>query len=77
MVEIITSEWCTYCTKAKMILQANNIDYKEIDIGEMKAMELMVKHQLKTVPQIFYDGTLLPGGADGLAEHLTKFPDWG
>jgi glutaredoxin len=60
-----------------MILQQNNIDYQEIDIADMEAMELMVKHQLKTVPQIFQDDTLLPGGADGLAEHLTKFPDWG
>lgn len=77
MIKIITSEWCTYCTKAKMLLQQNNIDYQEIDIGEMEAMELMVKHQLKTVPQIFQDDQLLPGGADGLTEHLTKFPDWG
>lgn len=65
---IITSEFCTYCNTAKNIMKQHNIAYEEVDI--MDAMDLMQKNNLRTVPQIFIDDKLLPGGCNGLREYF-------
>jgi glutaredoxin 3 len=67
-VEIVTSEWCQYCAAAKKLLTEKGIEYEEIDI--MDAFKLMAENQLRTVPQIFMDGELIPGGYEGLKGYL-------
>lgn len=68
--KIVTSEFCTYCNSAKMIMKQNNTEYEEVDV--MDAMDLMQQNNLKTVPQIFIDDQLLPGGYKGLREYFSN-----
>ena len=68
MIEIITSEWCTYCSQAKLLLKDHNLDYVETSLE--RGLEKLVENKLTTVPQIFIDGKLLPGGYTGLKEYL-------
>lgn len=65
-VKIITSLTCWYCDKAKSLLKANNQPYEEVDLDEEEAFDLMAQYKCLTVPQLFIDGELLPGGYEGL-----------
>jgi|TARA_B110000483_G_scaffold194590_1_gene231881 glutaredoxin len=69
-VDIITSDWCSYCGATKQLLKDNNQSYNEIDIDE--SLNAMVTHNLKTVPQIFMDGKLLEGGYTGLKKYYEE-----
>lgn len=55
-IEIYTTTYCPYCTKAKMLLDNKGAQYKEIDVtGDDDArIKLVEKAEgRKTVPQIF------------------------
>lgn len=67
-VSIITSNWCTYCTKAKELLNDNNIPFVEKDIND--CIDIMAEMELKMVPQIFVGNALVEGGYSGLKELL-------
>ena len=67
-VEIYTSPYCGYCSRAKRLLTGKGVAFEEIDVithGERR--DEMVKRAggRKTVPQIFIDGTHV-GGCDDL-----------
>ena len=67
-VVIYTTQTCPYCTKAKVLLESKNIQFKEIDVSHnpTKRAELVVKAQgRKTVPQIFIKDKPI-GGYDDL-----------
>ena len=72
-VEIYTVNYCPFCHKAKEILSANEIVFKEIDITENEdayRKELGDYYGIKgvvTVPQIIIGGKLI-GGCDRLEE---------
>ena len=66
--KIITSASCGYCVMAKKLLQKEGIEYTEADV--IDEMDTMSEYRLKTVPQIFKDGTLIPGGYTGLKEYF-------
>lgn len=51
-------------------MKQNNTEYEEVDV--MDAMDLMQQNNLKTVPQIFIDDQLLPGGYKGLREYFSN-----
>lgn len=63
-VKIITSDTCWYCDQAKSLLKANNQPYEEISLED--GFDLMAQYKCLTVPQLFIDGELLPGGYEGL-----------
>ena len=67
-VKIITDMWCEYCTKAKSLLVQNDIAYEELNL--LDGIELMEKHNLRTIPQIFVDDKLVEGGYEGLVNLL-------
>jgi len=67
-VKIITDMWCEYCTKAKSLLIQNDIAYEELDL--IDGIDLMEKHNLRTIPQIFVDDKLIEGGYEGLVDLL-------
>jgi glutaredoxin 3 len=67
-VKVITAEWCDYCTAAKKLLDEKGIVYEEIDV--MDAFSIMSQNQLTTIPQIFMEDVLIPGGYEGLKGYL-------
>lgn len=67
-VEIYTSFFCGYCSRAKALLQKKQADYDEIDVmmDAAKRAEMVERTSGRTsVPQIFIDGLHI-GGSDEL-----------
>lgn len=72
-VEIYSSPYCPYCTRAKRLLDAKGVVYEEIDvIANPRRKPEMVERAggRTTVPQIFIDGEGIGGCDDMMAlEH--------
>jgi glutaredoxin 3 len=66
-VEIYSTMFCPYCSRAKSLLERKGVKYENIDIIEDSSKrEEMVKRAHRTsVPQIFIDGEHI-GGCDDL-----------
>ena len=67
-IEVYSTVSCPYCVRAKALLDAKDLDYKEIDVtGDDAAREALVKKAggRRTVPQIFIDDRGV-GGYDDL-----------
>ena len=71
MTEIImyTTANCPYCVRAKELLAAKGLSYKEmrVDMDEELRQDMMQKSGRRTVPQIFINGQAI-GGFDDLYE---------
>jgi glutaredoxin 3 len=71
MTEIImyTTARCPYCVRAKELLTARGLSYKEmrVDNDEELRQDMMQKSGRRTVPQIFINGQSI-GGYDDLYE---------
>jgi alkyl hydroperoxide reductase subunit F len=67
-IEIYSMKWCPYCLKAKALLQARDIPYRETDItyDEDLQLEMVERTGRYNVPQIFVEGVLV-GGYEELA----------
>lgn len=68
-VEIYTKFLCPYCTRAKALLSAKDVDFEEIDITmDAKARAQMIDRAggRTTVPQVFINDAHI-GGSDDLA----------
>lgn len=69
MTEIIiySKDPCSYCAKAKMLLQKKGKSFKEIKVTDDATREEVIKKSggRLTVPQIFIDGEHI-GGCDDL-----------
>tara|TARA_Y100000022_G_scaffold3105_1_gene2471 strand:- start:801 stop:1070 length:270 start_codon:yes stop_codon:yes gene_type:complete len=71
-VTIYSKEKCTYCSKAKAMLNSLGIEYTEKKLEEFKTVDDMFKDigkQVRTMPQIKIDNELI-GGYHQLVEHL-------
>ena len=70
-LQMYSLEWCPYCIKAKALLKAKDIPYRETDVTHDRelALEMIERSGRNSVPQIFLDDELV-GGYDELA-HLT------
>lgn len=68
---IYTKPNCSFCVKAKALLNANHYGYKEIEIGKDITREefLSIYPDAKTVPQIVVEGNYV-GGYTDLVEHF-------
>jgi glutaredoxin 3 len=67
-VEIYTTMWCPYCTRARALLEKKGVDYSEISLDEepgRRAEMIQRAHGGRTVPQIFIDGEHI-GGCDDM-----------
>jgi glutaredoxin 3 len=67
-VEIYTSQFCSYCYRAKKLLAERGIVFTEIDVGadHLKREEMVKRaHGRRTVPQIFVGENHI-GGCDDL-----------
>ena len=67
-VEVYSTLFCPYCTRAKSLLEKKGVDYVNIDVMEdTSKRDEMVERSggRQTVPQIFIDGEPI-GGCDEL-----------
>lgn len=65
-VIVYSSANCSYCTRAKQLLESKGIEYQEIRIDQdEKAREKMMAEGRRTVPQIFINDQAI-GGYDDL-----------
>ena len=67
-VEIYTTMFCPYCSRARALLERKGVDYTEIDIMEQpRRRDEMIQRAngRTTVPQIFIDGEHI-GGCDDM-----------
>jgi len=67
-VEIYSKFTCSYCMRAKMLLDRKGVDYEEYEISgqaEKRAEMIQRANGRTTVPQIFIDGRHI-GGSDDL-----------
>jgi glutaredoxin 3 len=67
-VTIYTTMFCPYCHRAKRLLEAKGVEYKEIEVDVVPGArkEMMQRAAGRhTVPQVFIDGRHV-GGCDDL-----------
>ena len=62
-VLIYTTQFCSFCYRAKDLLEQKRIDFEEIAIGQSIALkqEMIQLSGNYTVPQVFIDGTPIGG----------------
>ena len=74
-VEIYGSDSCTYCTQAVQLCETNDIQYNYINVREgsnLQTLEDRIGTKVRTVPQIFIDGSFVPGGYTGFRQALSE-----
>jgi glutaredoxin 3 len=66
-VVVYLTDWCPYCQRAKGLLAAKQVAFKEINIDDDAKFreEMTARAQRRTVPQIFI-GDKHVGGCDDL-----------
>ena len=67
-VELYTTMFCPYCTRARALLQRKKVEFVDIDIVEQPGRRAEMIRRAggrTTVPQIFIDGEYI-GGCDEL-----------
>jgi len=67
-VEVYTTTYCPFCTRAKNLLKNKGVDFDEIDVtDDDKRREKMIEMSggRRTVPEIFINGKII-GGFDEL-----------
>ena len=67
-VELYTTMWCPYCTRARSLLEKKGVRFTDIDINEepdRRAEMIRRAGGRRTVPQIFINGEHI-GGSDEL-----------
>jgi alkyl hydroperoxide reductase subunit F len=71
-LQIYSLEWCPYCIKAKALLKAKDIPYRETDVtyDREQAIEMVERSGRNSVPQIFLDDEHVGGYAE--LAHLTS-----
>ena len=63
-VEVYTTSYCPFCTRAKALLSRKGVKFDEIDVTDDDDLrEKMVKRAggRRTVPEIFIDGRIVGG----------------
>jgi glutaredoxin 3 len=68
-IEIYTTPFCPYCSRAKALLARKGVTFQEIDApngSEARKAAIERSGGKTTVPQIFIDGRAI-GGSDDLA----------
>ncbi|OIN85814.1 MAG: glutaredoxin 3 [Alphaproteobacteria bacterium CG1_02_46_17] len=66
-VEVYTTDYCPYCTRAKQLLDMKDVDYAEIDVSSDDAARIALVQKAqgrRTVPQIFINDKPIGGYDD-------------
>jgi glutaredoxin 3 len=67
-VEVYTTSYCPFCTRAKSLLKNKGVSFEEIDVTEdagLRQKMIDLSGGRRTVPEIFIDGKIV-GGYDEL-----------
>ena len=67
-VEVYTTSYCPFCTRAKSLLKNKGVSFEEIDVtedAELRQKMIDLSGGRRTVPEIFIDGKIV-GGYDEL-----------
>jgi glutaredoxin len=68
MITVYTKDNCPFCDMAKSLLETRGVEYTTINVSEKsEARDYLIENGHRSVPQIFKDGILIPGGFQGLA----------
>jgi glutaredoxin len=74
MITVYSKNNCPFCDRAKALLESKQIPFNVIKLEDQPdAREFLMDQGLRSVPQIFKDGVLLPGGYQGLAGKDEEF----
>jgi glutaredoxin len=74
MITVYSKHNCPFCDRAKALLESKQIPFNVINIEEQpEHRDTFVDMGFRSVPQIFQDGVLLPGGYQGLAGKDEEF----
>ena len=74
MITVYSKNNCPFCDRAKALLESKGIEFKTVMMEDNPdAREFLMDQGLRSVPQIFKDGVLLPGGYQGLAGKDEEF----
>jgi glutaredoxin 3 len=74
MITVYSKNNCPFCDRAKALLESKGVPFKVIKMEENSgAREFLMEQGLRSVPQIFKAGVLLPGGFQGLADRDEEF----
>ena len=74
MITVYSKNNCPFCDRAIALLESKDIPFKVIKMEENTgAREFLMEQGLRSVPQIFKNGILLPGGFQGLAGKDEQF----
>jgi glutaredoxin 3 len=62
-VVVYTTDRCSFCVRVKMLLNAREIDFEEINLAgdPERFVELAQKTGMMTLPQVMIGGTLVGG----------------
>ena len=65
-VTMYTGSFCAYCERARALLKAKGVEWREIDIEADSASraEMMARSGRRSVPQIFIGDTLVGGSEE-------------
>jgi len=74
MITVYSKNNCPFCDRAVALLESKGIEFRTIKVEtDPDAKEFLMDQGLRSVPQIFKDGVLLPGGFQGLAGKDEEF----
>ena len=74
MITVYSKNNCPFCDRAIALLENKDIPFKIIKMEENSgAREFLMEQGLRSVPQIFKNGILLPGGYQGLTGKDEEF----
>ena len=74
MITVYSKNNCPFCDRAIALLESKDIPFKVIKMEENTgAREFLMEQGLRSVPQLFKNGVLLPGGFQGLAGKDEEF----
>lgn len=67
MITLFTKSGCPDCVKAKALLESEGIDYEIKDVEtDFEAMQQLSNMGLRSLPQVFKNGSLVANGYQGL-----------
>jgi glutaredoxin 3 len=67
-VEVYSTTYCPYCTRAKALLKSKGVQFEELDVTndpELRVKMIRRAGGRRTVPEIFINGQII-GGCDEL-----------
>ena len=68
MFKIYGAQWCTFCKKAKSLLDMEGKSYTFVDIeSDVEACKFLLEKDAQTIPQIYKDDVLIGGYSDLVA----------